>query len=114
MKDVPARPKPSALDFGLDLGQQTLNAKGAALICRNWRYRRLAGAKLPQVRIRRAMQLADQSQDGTGNAQDACTLARGRGNRSCRRLYASVDSAITSKPSYPRADLVGSEVAVRA
>jgi hypothetical protein len=29
MKDVPARPQPSALDFGLDLGQQTLNTKGA-------------------------------------------------------------------------------------
>jgi hypothetical protein len=23
MKDVPARPQPSALDFGLDVGQQT-------------------------------------------------------------------------------------------
>jgi len=29
MKDVPARPQPPALDFGLDLGQQTLNTKGA-------------------------------------------------------------------------------------
>jgi len=31
MKSVPARPQPSARDFGLDLGQQTLNAKGAGL-----------------------------------------------------------------------------------
>jgi hypothetical protein len=28
MKGVPARPQPSARDFGLDLGEQTLNAKG--------------------------------------------------------------------------------------
>jgi hypothetical protein len=30
MKDVPAHPQPSALDFDLDLGQQTLNTKGLA------------------------------------------------------------------------------------
>jgi hypothetical protein len=31
MKSVPARPQPSARDFGLDPGQQTLNTKGAGL-----------------------------------------------------------------------------------
>jgi hypothetical protein len=31
MKHVPARTQPSARDFGLDLGEQTLNAKGAGL-----------------------------------------------------------------------------------
>jgi len=32
MKDAAARPQTSALDFGLDLGQRTLNTKGVGFM----------------------------------------------------------------------------------
>ena len=48
MKDVPARPQPSALDFGFDLGQQALNTKGARVEgCWSSRAQRLSSHRQP-------------------------------------------------------------------